>query len=88
MSVTIPMDKAGRLVLPKPIRERFGMGDGGRLEVTVVGDHLELSPVKDHADAKAIERDGLLILTTGGMAFDAVEAIAEDREERMDYLRS
>ena len=31
------MDRAGRLVVPKPLREALGLGDGGEVEVSVYG---------------------------------------------------
>ena len=42
MQVTI--DAAGRLVIPKPLRERIGLTPGAVLELTEVGDHLEVRP--------------------------------------------
>jgi AbrB family looped-hinge helix DNA binding protein len=40
MSITI--DKAGRLVLPKPIRDRFNLVSGTELEVEVEPDGVRL----------------------------------------------
>ena len=40
MSITI--DKAGRLVLPKPIRDRFNLVSGTELEVEVEADGVRL----------------------------------------------
>lgn len=42
MQVTI--DAAGRLVIPKPLRERIGLTPGTVLELNEVGDHLEVRP--------------------------------------------
>lgn len=42
MHVTI--DAAGRLVIPKPLRERIGLTPGTVLELNEVGDHLEVRP--------------------------------------------
>jgi AbrB family looped-hinge helix DNA binding protein len=41
MQVTI--DRAGRLVVPKPMREQLGITQDTRLEIEVVNGHLELS---------------------------------------------
>jgi AbrB family looped-hinge helix DNA binding protein len=41
----ITIDKAGRLVLPKVLRDRFRLRPGSRLEIVVRDDHLELHPM-------------------------------------------
>lgn len=87
MDDTITIDRAGRLVLPKGIRDRFHMKGGSRLEVAVVGDHVELTPVTDDdTNVEIIDEDGLLVLSGGGEPFDAVEALQADREERDEHL--
>lgn len=43
MQVTI--DAAGRVVIPKQVRERFGFTAGSSLTLEEVGDHLEIRPV-------------------------------------------
>lgn len=40
----ISMDAAGRIVIPKPIRERLGIGPGSTLELDELADHVELRP--------------------------------------------
>ena len=37
------IDAAGRLVVPKPLREELGFAPGAELEVTAVDDHLEVT---------------------------------------------
>lgn len=49
------MDAAGRLVLPKPIRDRAQLTPGAPLEVRVVDGRVELEPA---TAAVAIERRG------------------------------
>ena len=41
MKTTI--DAAGRLVVPKPLREELGFAPGSELEVSVVDGHLEVA---------------------------------------------
>lgn len=43
MKATI--DRAGRIVVPKAIRETTGLTPGTALEIRVVGDHIEIEPV-------------------------------------------
>ncbi len=40
----IVVDAAGRVVIPKQIRERLGITPGSALELDEVGDHMELRP--------------------------------------------
>jgi AbrB family looped-hinge helix DNA binding protein len=40
----VDVDKVGRLVLPKEIRERYGIFRGGRLELVDTGDGMLLTP--------------------------------------------
>lgn len=40
MHVTI--DRAGRVVVPKPVRSELGLTPGTRLEIEVVDDHIQL----------------------------------------------
>jgi AbrB family looped-hinge helix DNA binding protein len=60
------IDKAGRLVIPKELRERIGL-TAGEVDVYVDGATLRLEPVAgDHL----IERDGRLIVPAGGAPID------------------
>jgi AbrB family looped-hinge helix DNA binding protein len=59
MNVTI--DKAGRLVVPKEIRDRMGLRAGDELEIEEFNGKIELS--KPRSERKLIELDnGLLTL--------------------------
>jgi len=84
MSTTITMDRAGRLVLPKPVRDKLHLRGGTRLSVTVVADKVELSP-EPEADVR-IERRGKRMVIVGGPPFDAVKAIKAAREEHDERL--
>jgi AbrB family looped-hinge helix DNA binding protein len=39
------MDAAGRVVLPKPVRDRFRLRAGAQLDLDLFGDHLRLRPI-------------------------------------------
>ncbi len=49
MVMTIRIDKAGRIVLPKPVRERFHLREGSELELEERSDGLTLRPVEQRA---------------------------------------
>ena len=84
MTMTITLGKAGRLVVPKPVRDRLHLREGTRLKVEVSGEAFSCSaedePVK-------IERrpDGLPVVV-GWEGFDAAKAVREAREEQLDRL--
>lgn len=40
----IPIDKAGRIVLPKPLRKRLNLLPGDKLSVTLEGNSVKLEP--------------------------------------------
>ena len=44
MSTKTTIDKAGRLVLPKPLREELRIAPGDTLELTRDGDKIIISP--------------------------------------------
>jgi len=80
MTATITIDAAGRLVLPKAMRDRLHLRAGARLKADVVADKIELTPEPD-ADVR-IERRGKRLVIVGGPPFAAGAAIKADREER------
>ena len=85
MSTTITMDRAGRLVLPKPVRDKLHLRAGTRLSVTVVADKVELSP-EPEADVRIERRGKLLVITGMKEPFSAVAAIKAARDERDEQL--
>lgn len=86
MADTISIDQAGRLVLPKKLRERFNLVGGSKLRVESIGDHLELTPVQERPETRLERKNGLLVIPPTGKPFDAVEAIQQSREDRENDL--
>ncbi|MCF6311544.1 MAG: AbrB/MazE/SpoVT family DNA-binding domain-containing protein [Verrucomicrobiales bacterium] len=86
MTASATLDKSGRLVLPKLVRDRLHLRAGARLRVEVVGDKLELT---EEPFAFEIEqRDDGLPVVVGWETFDALEAVAGARNERLKQLDS
>jgi AbrB family looped-hinge helix DNA binding protein len=81
--MTLRMDKAGRVVLPKPLRDRLGLRDGSDLEVEETAEGIVLKPLVEDRPSM-IKRDGLWV-HTGRVppGFDIVQAIRDEREERI-----
>ena len=84
MNASIVVGEAGRVVLPKAIRERLHLRKGTKLKADIVGDKIELSLLPD-TDVR-IERRGKRLVIVGGEPFDAVAAIKADREERDEAI--
>lgn len=82
------MDSAGRVVLPKAVRDRFNLVGGSQLELVAVGDRMELTPIVDSKEPELSKKGGLLVIPPTGQSFDAVDALNADREERDSGLRA
>ncbi|MDO8391162.1 MAG: AbrB/MazE/SpoVT family DNA-binding domain-containing protein [Actinomycetota bacterium] len=80
MNTTI--DKAGRVVIPKPMREALGLLEGGEVELAEEDGRIIISP---RAVAKQlVERDGVLVC----VASDPVPPLtALDVREVLDSVR-
>ncbi|HEX4520502.1 MAG TPA: AbrB/MazE/SpoVT family DNA-binding domain-containing protein [Gaiellaceae bacterium] len=61
------IDKAGRVVIPKQLRDEVGLIPG-EVEVSVSGTGLLVEPVT--GDDLLEERDGRLVIPTGGVSID------------------
>jgi AbrB family looped-hinge helix DNA binding protein len=68
------IDKAGRLVIPKALREQSGI-TAGEVEISLDGAAIRIESV---AADDLVEEDGILLLPTGGPELDA-DAVRELR---------
>jgi AbrB family looped-hinge helix DNA binding protein len=68
------IDKAGRLVIPKTLREQSGI-TAGEVEISLDGSAIRIESV---ATDDLVEEDGLLLLPSGGPELDA-DALRELR---------
>jgi AbrB family looped-hinge helix DNA binding protein len=83
MTTTLTVDKAGRVVIPKRIREKMHLQPGTRLRLELVGDRLELT----HEPSEVyLERRGKRRVIVGWEGFDAVQAVQDARHEHLDRL--
>jgi AbrB family looped-hinge helix DNA binding protein len=81
MNTTLNMDRAGRLVLPKPVRDQLQLEPGEPLELESFDDHIVLRPVR--GNATAYKRQGILVFRTGPLKASVVdETIRKVRKER------
>ena len=81
----LKLDKLGRVVLPKPLRARYGLRPGTVLEITEGAQEFALRPTR--SNPSLVEIDGILVHQGVPQAeLDIVKAIRADREERLQHL--
>lgn len=62
MNATLTMDKAGRVVLPKPVREELHLGAGDSLELEICEDQIVLRPVRSTVGLR--KKQGVWVMDT------------------------
>jgi AbrB family looped-hinge helix DNA binding protein len=77
--MTVTIDGAGRVVIPKPLRDKLGLHAGSALEVVETSDGVTLKPAQRKS---GLARKGRFLVYTGEVpaGFDVVKAIEEERE--------
>lgn len=84
MTYTIPIDKAGRMVLPREIRKRFHLAAGDVLEAVVGTHEIRIRP-RVAAQARLGKVDGRMVWDAPGASasLDEIEkAVGRGRDER------
>ena len=78
--MTLKIDKAGRVILPKPIRDRLGLHAGSDLEIQETAGGV----VPADRRPSLVKRRSFWV-HTGEIppGYDILKAIDEDREEQM-----
>jgi AbrB family looped-hinge helix DNA binding protein len=82
MNATITIDKAGRIVLPKPVRDELQLEAGASLELEISGREITLRPVRPKIHLR--RENGLLVYSVGEPLTESVveETIDKIRRER------
>jgi AbrB family looped-hinge helix DNA binding protein len=83
MKDTIQMDQAGRVVLPKQLRERFRLRAGDSLAIEAKGDTIELRPTRAGTRLQRIE--GVLVLA-GESDLPERDLVQDLRNERLEEI--
>lgn len=74
------LDRFGRVVVPKEIRDRLGLKPGTEIQIDEHGNEVVLKPVGNETPLKL--EDGVLVFT-GTATADLMEAIRAHRKERL-----
>jgi AbrB family looped-hinge helix DNA binding protein len=83
MAEETTIDGAGRIVIPKPLRDRMNLTPGARLHIFEEAGCLIISP--DRPEPRLVERDGFLALDLGTEASVNTDSGAA-RQERIRQL--
>ena len=80
--MTLKIDKAGRVILPKPVRDRLGLHAGSDLEMRETKDGIMLTPTGQ--SPSMIKKGNFWVFTAEiPPGWDVLKAIDEDREDRI-----
>jgi AbrB family looped-hinge helix DNA binding protein len=86
MFTIVEIDKAGRIVIPKKMRDAMHLKNGTRLRIESTGERLVLEP--DFPEPRLEMRDGMWVMV-GGLPITAEEVDGvihqgyEDRQKRI-----
>ncbi len=86
VTTTITLDKAGRVVLPKPIRDELQLGPGDVLELEVSDERLILRPARGNARMR--KKRGVWVLHGGApisaeTVRDTIRRVRDERERKI-----
>ena len=82
--LSVPIDPAGRVVLPKPVRDELAIKPGDTLKVTVTGSAVMLTPTRERAGL--VRRGKALVFTTkgeGSLSQEVVRDILDSSREKV-----
>jgi AbrB family looped-hinge helix DNA binding protein len=77
--VIVSIDKAGRVVLPKQVREELAINPGDLLKISIHGDQITLRPTRETCGF--IRRGRALVFSSGEASFldnETVETVRAD----------
>jgi AbrB family looped-hinge helix DNA binding protein len=82
MTAKLTLDKAGRVVIPKKLRDKLHMSAGDSFQLESTDEKIVLKPVRE--EATMLKKDGMWVIKTGKpLTVDDVNAVIESvREER------
>jgi AbrB family looped-hinge helix DNA binding protein len=84
MTTQLTLDKAGRVVLPKPVRDELQLGPGDTLEVESSEGQIVLRPMRGNTPLR--KKHGIWVYRTGA-PLSASSVMATLREIRGDRDR-
>lgn len=91
MNAKLSMDRAGRVVLPKPVRDRLQLEPGESLELESFDDHIVLRPARGNASLR--KKRGVWIFRTGeplaaSVVEETIRKVRDDRDREVAGKKS
>jgi AbrB family looped-hinge helix DNA binding protein len=82
MNSKVTLDRAGRVVIPKNLRDELHLSPGDTLDVTVQGDEVKLRPRRSSSPLQ--KKQGVWVFSTGQpvASDETAEALRDLREQR------
>jgi AbrB family looped-hinge helix DNA binding protein len=86
VNIKLTLDKMGRIVLPKPVREEMELLPGDTLELESSEEKITLRPVRETASLR--KKQGIWVYRVGEPLADVVvqKTIAQLRREREEQI--
>lgn len=85
MTATAEIDKAGRLVVPKKVRDAMRVRAGDRFRVEQRGDEIVLRP--ELSEGSLARKGGMWVISGRQLDnYDIVKLIEDDREARARFV--
>jgi AbrB family looped-hinge helix DNA binding protein len=86
MNTTVSIDRAGRLVLPKPVRQQLQLEAGESLELESFEDHIVLRPVR--GNGSMYKKQGVWVFRAGAplkasVVRETIRRVRKDREQTL-----
>jgi len=87
MVAKLKLDKLGRIVLPKPVREKLQLSAGDQLELESTEDRITLRPVRGNAQLR--KKRGVWVFHSGEPLSEVTvqQTVEQIRRERDDQNR-
>jgi AbrB family looped-hinge helix DNA binding protein len=80
----LTLDKAGRVVLPKPVREQMHLAPGDTLQLETEGERITLRPLRPQATLK--KERGIWVYQGEATETSIPELIDRERDKRLREL--
>lgn len=83
MNTTVTLDKAGRVVIPKTLRDQLHLDPGDTLEVESEGEHVTLRPLRSVSPLR--KEHGVWVFRSGKtISAAATDKVLRDLREQRD----
>ena len=85
MTTKVRLDRAGRIVVPKPVRDRLRLTPGSALELESEGERITLRPVRPEAALR--KESGIWVFQGAANEASIPDLIEAAREKRLQELK-